>query len=134
VLALACVATNPWGGSVVAFEEPENGVHPRRVELIAQMLISLATQPENRRQVIVTTHSPIFCGAVLRQARVLPNGPRNRNKIALYHIAREGRYTTVRPFDPVGPLFDNEEVSRALSAPSEDGVFEGLMLRGLLDD
>src|SRR4030042_1642376 len=58
VLALCTIAVNPWSGSLLAFEQPENGVHPRRIELIAQLLASLAT--EQKRQVIVTTHSPLF--------------------------------------------------------------------------
>ena len=32
VLALCAIAVNPWGGSLLAFEEPENGVHPRRLD------------------------------------------------------------------------------------------------------
>ena len=44
VLALSTIAVNPWGGSLLALEEPENGVHPRRLELIAQLLFSLAEQ------------------------------------------------------------------------------------------
>ena len=66
VLALCAIAVNPWGGSLLAFEEPANGVHPRRLDLIARLLMSLATDGE--RQVIVTTHSPLFCDAVRKQA------------------------------------------------------------------
>jgi len=42
--------------SVVGFEEPENGVDPRRLKLIADLLRNAA---ENR-QVIVNTHSPLL--------------------------------------------------------------------------
>jgi hypothetical protein len=31
-------------------------------------------------------------------------------------------------------LFEGQELDEALSAPTEDGVFEGLLLRGLLDE
>jgi len=134
VLAIACVATNPWGGSVVAFEEPENGVHPRRVELIARILISLATDPGRRRQVIVTTHSPLFCNAVIRQARNPDDPGIQPGDIALYHVVREKGSTRVNSFKPPGPLFDDPDLATALTAPAEDGAFEGAMLRGLLDD
>jgi predicted ATPase len=40
--------------SVVGFEEPENGVHPRRLKLIADLLQNAS----KNRQVIVNTHSP----------------------------------------------------------------------------
>jgi predicted ATPase len=44
--------------ALLGFEEPENGVHPRRISLIAEFL---KTRPEiGDTQVIVTTHSPIL--------------------------------------------------------------------------
>ena len=36
VLALCTIALNPWSDSLLALEEPENGVHPRRIELIGR--------------------------------------------------------------------------------------------------
>lgn len=126
VLALSAIAVNPWGGSLIAFEEPENGVHPRRLELIAKLLLSLAL--ERGRQVVVTTHSPLFCDAVLKEARARPDD------IRLFRVLREGAATVVRPFKITGPLFDDREITAALTASTEDGLFESLMLRGLLDD
>lgn len=125
VLALCAIAVNPWGGSLIAFEEPENGVHPRRIELIAQMLLSLAL--EQGRQVVVTTHSPLFCDAVLKAAVKQPED------VGLMHVRRDAEGTAVRRFDVSGPLFKDREISAALTAESEDGLFESLMLRGLLD-
>jgi predicted ATPase len=125
VLALCAIAANPWGGSLIAFEEPENGVHPRRIELIAQLLISLARN--QKRQVIVTTHSPVFCDAILKHARQVPED------IALLNVRQGASGTEVRPFDVTGPLFQDQEIARALTAETEDGLFESLMLRGMLD-
>lgn len=126
VLALCAIAVNPWGGSLLAFEEPENGVHPRRLELIAQLLLSLALEQD--RQVVVTTHSPLFCDAVLKVARSRPND------VGLFNVRRRGAATAVVPFDVTGPLFKDHELAAALTAGSEDGLFESLMLRGLLDE
>jgi predicted ATPase len=126
VLALCAIAVNPWGGSLLAFEEPENGVHPRRLELIAQLLLSLALEQE--RQVIVTSHSPLFCGVMLKEARS------RRGDIGLFNVRREGAATVIRPFDVSGPLFEDTEIAAALTSGSEDGLFESLMLRGLLDE
>jgi predicted ATPase len=125
VLALCAVAVNPWSGSLLAFEEPENGVHPRRLELIAQLLLSLAT--ERGRQVLVTTHSPLFCESILRLARG------REGDVALFNVRQGPEGTTPQPFDLRSPLFRDEEMKRALTSGSEDGVFEGLLLRGLLD-
>ncbi|MEW6220852.1 MAG: ATP-binding protein [Thermodesulfobacteriota bacterium] len=123
VLALCAIAVNPWGGSLLAFEEPENGVHPRRLELIAQLLLSLAL--EQGRQVVVTTHSPLFCDAMLRGAGRRPSD------IGLFNVRRDGATTIVQPFDVSGPLFQNQEIAAALTAGTEDGLFESLLLRGL---
>ena len=126
VLALCTIAVNPWGGSLLAFEEPENGVHPRRLELIAQMLLSLAL--DQCRQAVVTTHSPLFCDAILKGARSRPE------EIGLFNVRREGQATVVRPFSVSGPLFKDTEIAAALTTGTEDGLFESLLLRGMLDE
>jgi predicted ATPase len=126
VLALCAITVNPWGGSLLAFEEPENGVHPRRLELIAQLLLSLALQ--QGRQVVVTTHSPLFCDAVLRAARS------RSGEVGLFNVKRDVHGTIVQPFDVTGPLFTDHEIASALNAGTEDGLFEALMLRGMLDE
>ena len=126
VLALCAIAANPWGGSLITFEEPENGVHPRRLELIADLLFSLVV--DGNRQVIVTTHSPLFCDSVLKKSI-------SRSKeIGLYTVCRRGQSTVIRPFDTDGPLFQDGEILRALSTGTEDGLFENLILRGWLDE
>ena len=126
VLALCAIAVNPWGGSLLAFEEPENGVHPRRLDLIARLLISLAS--DGGRQVIVTTHSPLFCDAVLKHASSL------QGDVGLFNVRRVGQATSIDPFDPTGPLFKDSEIAAALTSNAEDGLFENLLLRGLIDE
>lgn len=126
VLGLCAIAVNPWGGSLLAFEEPENGVHPRRLELIAQLLLSLAE--EQKRQVVVTTHSPLFCDSVLK-------GARSRHEdVGLFNVRRDENATVVRPFDVTGSLFQDHEIAAALTTGTEDGLFESLLLRGMLDE
>lgn len=126
VLALCAITVNPWGGSVLAFEEPENGVHPRRLELIAQLLLSLAL--DQGRQVIVTTHSPLFCDAMLKAARARPD------EVELFNVRRDRQGTVIHPFDVTGPLFKDHEIAAALTTATEDGLFESLLLRGMLDE
>lgn len=125
VLALCCIAVNPWGGTLLAFEEPENGVHPRRIELIARLLQSLALEQE--RQVVVTTHSPLFCDAILRSAQG------RESEVRLYSVRRENMATAVAPLDLAAPLFRNAEITSALTNGSEDGLFESLIMRGLIE-
>ena len=126
VLALCAIAVNPWGGSLLAFEEPENGVHPRRLDLIARLLLSLASA--GGRQVIVTTHSPLFCDAVLKHASS------TADDVGLFNVRRVGQATAVEPFDAAGPLCKDAGIAAALTSRAEDGLFENLLLRGLIDE
>lgn len=125
VLALCCLAGNPWPGELIAFEEPENGVHPRRIEVIADLLVSMAEQ--GRSQVVVTTHSPTLIAAMIRRAREAPK------RIKIFGCAQRGRSTEVREFQTPGPMFDDEEIRASLTSPEDAGVVEAMLLRGWLD-
>jgi predicted ATPase len=127
VLALCAIAVNPWGGALIAFEEPENGVHPRRLELIAQLFLALSSS-DRSRQLVVTTHSAFFCDMILKHAASKPEN------IALLNVRRTQEGSTIAPFQTTGPLFKDHELAKALSSPAEDVLFENLMLRGLLDE
>jgi predicted ATPase len=125
VLALCCLAANPWPGKLVAFEEPENGVHPRRIEVIADLLVSMAS--EEKSQVVVTTHSPILIAAMLQRARESPE------KIKLFRCSQVGRATQVKPFQIAEPLLNDPEIREALTGPEDAQVVEALLTRGWLD-
>ena len=127
VLALCAMAVNPWGGSLVALEEPENGVHPRQIDLIAQLLFSLTEQYQ--RQVVVTTHSPLFVDAILKVKREAES-----SDIGLFSVRLTAQGTVVKPFDVTGQLFRDQEIAEALANRPEDGMFESLILRGLIDE
>jgi len=126
ILALCAIAVNPRPAPVMAFEEPENGVQPRRLELIAEFLTSLALDRDC--QLIVTTHSPLFCATMIRKSRSNPGS------IGLFRVRRSENGTEVKPFDVTGPLFEDDEIAKALADRREEGVFEGLTLRGMFDE
>lgn len=90
--------------TVVAFEEPENGVHPVRLKLISDILKQAA---EGGKQIIVTTHSSVL--------------PTHFSVNSLYTCRKEGESTTIEPFDSLGPLFLTQEIGRAL----EDRILRG---------
>jgi predicted ATPase len=58
LLCLLGIAIAPNPPSVVAYEEPENGVEPSRLDILARVLTNVASK--GRTQVIVTTHSQTF--------------------------------------------------------------------------
>jgi predicted ATPase len=129
VLALCAIAANPWPSAMVAFEEPENGVHPGRLEVIADLLLSMARPHAEipARQVIVTTHSPVFVAAMLARARSAPD------LVRLVRCVQSGGSTTLEPFEPSGELLEDAEIRAALR-PGEDGqLVESMLVRGWLD-
>lgn len=125
VLALCCLAGNPWPGELIAFEEPENGVHPRRIEVVADLLGSIAERGQS--QVVVTTHSPTLIAAMLQRAMAVPD------RVKLFRCAQRGRETHVQELVPMGPLFDDEEVRASLTGPEDNALVEAMLLRGWLD-
>jgi predicted ATPase len=77
-LALAVMLEDPAPRGVICLEEPENGVHPRRVpivlDLLRKMVVSLdhAVDADNPlRQVMLNTHSPIVVAQVLEDELLL---------------------------------------------------------------
>lgn len=81
VLGLLAVGSMTPSPGLIGFEEPENGVHPRRIRPVAEFFNSRAVT--GRTQFIVTTHSPIFPDFVLKES--------------LYECRKKGRQTVIEP-------------------------------------
>ncbi len=71
-LALAILEMDPAAQGLLCFEEPENGIHPQRIESMLKLLKDLCvdtSEPVGEdnplRQVIVNTHSPAVVGLVV---------------------------------------------------------------------
>ncbi len=107
-LALAILSEDPDVRGVLCLEEPENGVHPGRVQAWVRLLRELAVAPtrppgpENPlRQMIVATHSPAFVQRVdagdllLATRETLRGGPatalRCRPLAGTWRARRDGR-------------------------------------------
>lgn len=65
-LALATMAFDSESKGLICFEEPENGIHPSRINAILELLREMAVNPTTAvtvdnplRQVIINTHSPV---------------------------------------------------------------------------
>ena len=72
-LALAVLLEDPSHRGVICLEEPENGVHPKRIPAILRLLQEIAVDPSvpagddnPPRQVILNTHSPVVVANVDR--------------------------------------------------------------------
>lgn len=94
LLALGGVKEPP---ALIGFEEPENGIHPRRIRMIADFLHTRAMSHES--QVIVTTHSPLLPDLIPDEF--------------LYVCRKRQGQTRIEPFaQTVGPLSTSEYLLR----------------------
>jgi predicted ATPase len=113
VLGLLSISGGEDSPSVICFEEPENGIHPRRIDMIAKYLINAA---ENKSQIIVTTHSPILPDLI--------------DNASLYVCRKKEGSTKIEKFTEIG-LFRKGGIEKGLNdevaSPSE------LIMRGDLD-
>lgn len=115
LLALVGVKEAP---ALVGFEEPENGVHPRRIQLIAELFKTRAGL--GKTQYVVTTHSPIL-------PDLLPD-------TSLFVVRRLNGHTCIDPFSTWGPLARQDGIDRALDdTQAEKLPVSERILRGDLD-
>lgn len=108
VLGLLAVLSPTCGSATIGYEEPENGVHPRRLRNIAELLRNAA---DGSRQILVNTHSPI-----------LPTYFRNENLLV---CRRAGSATEFAPFTSFGDLFRPHQIAEHLEEQIIRGDYGG---------
>jgi len=101
--------------ALLAFEEPENGIHPRRIRLIADFLRERTFDT----QVVVTTHSPILPDLIADQF--------------LYACSKRSGQTRIEPFTSLS-LWRERNISNALDSEEEPLLISEHILRGDFDD
>ncbi len=114
MLGLLAVASAKEPSTLIAFEEPENGIHPRRIRLVAEFLKTRAQV--GGTQFIVTTHSPLL-------SDLLPPE-------SLYVCRRRDHGTVIERFQDIGPLFKRSTIERGLDdkdtiEPVSVGILRG---------
>lgn len=114
MLALSGVKRAP---ALIGFEEPENGVHPRRIRAVAELLKSRAQFGET--QLIVTTHSPILPDLIPDES--------------LFVCRKASGATAIEPFRSWGALGRRDEVEGALDDSGEYLPVSERILRGDFD-
>ena len=103
--------------SLVGIEEPENGVHPRRIQLIAELLKTRTILGPT--QYIATTHSPIL--------------PDLLSDDSLFAVRRVDRQTHIESFATWGPLARKGDIEHALDDRAERLPVSERILRGDFD-
>jgi hypothetical protein len=59
---------------------------------------------------------------------------RTKDEIGLFNVHRTSKGTAISRFEASGPLFDDAEIRKGLTADDEDAAFAALMERGILDE
>lgn len=96
-LALTILELDSMGSRLICLEEPENGINPKKIHEMVNLLIGLAadtnfaTDDDNPlRQVIVNTHSPIVVGAVPPDSLYLAKNKESYSEIFQRKISHTG--------------------------------------------
>jgi predicted ATPase len=108
VLGLLAVLSPVTGSTTIGYEEPENGVHPRRLRNIAELLKNAAG---NDRQILINTHSP-----------VLPSYFSDKDLLV---CQRTESGTEFVPFSTFGPLYRTSDIEQHLEEEIVRGDFGG---------
>jgi predicted ATPase len=98
VLGLLALSGASEAPALIGFEEPENGIHPRRLKMVADLLKSRVATGDT--QLIVTTHSPTL-------PDMLPDD-------SLFVCRKDGARTEIAPFKTWGPLGRRKDIDEAL--------------------
>lgn len=115
-LGLLALVSGKEHPALIGFEEPENGIHPRRIRAIAEMLNTRAHRGD--MQLIVTTHSPVLVDLI-----------KDEN---LYVCQRHDGRTQISPFASWGALGKQNAIEKGLDDKSHIPVSERI-LRGDFD-
>lgn len=115
VLGLLALGGAKEPPALLGFEEPENGIHPRRIKMIADLLQTRVASGDT--QLIATTHSPILPDLIPDES--------------LFVCRKEQGHTVIEPFSTWGQLARKCDIDKALDA--EELSVSELMLRGDLD-
>jgi len=116
-LGLLCIVHGPKRPSLLCIEEPETGLHPRRLRWLFDRLMSLAYPSEGQppTQVIVSSHSPYLVDFF-----------RDMQECVQIVESREGR-TRARPLTDIQAALHFEPgTEEAVGHQWATGLFEGL--------
>ena len=119
ILGLLALVSAKQPPSLIGFEEPENGIHPRRIQRIAKFLDARMNLKDI--QFIVTTHSSLLPDLVPSES--------------LYVCRKVDGITEIEPFMMmhVGPLWKKSDVEVALEDDEEALTPSERILRGDFD-
>lgn len=112
IIALCVLAVDNHHSGLLCFEEPENGIHPMRLEVMANLMEQLSSDFMNTelklRQVIVNTHSPRFVEEVFKLHNQLCTVVLTRRVTSIINESEEKKMLQSTRMTPI--VFDGEYV------------------------
>ena len=117
VLGLLALSGAKDPPALIGLEEPENGIHPRRIRDVAELLKTRSESGDS--QMIVTTHSPVLLD-------LLPGD-------SLFVCRKEDGLTTITPLGTYGPLLQSERRNDIDEALHEQLTASQRIMRGDFD-
>jgi len=108
VLGLLAAVSPVTNSTIIGYEEPENGVHPRRLRNIAELFKNAATE---NRQILINTHSPIL--------------PTYFSDKELLVCKRSKIGTEFIPFSSAGVLYRGHDIEKHLEEEIVRGDYGG---------
>ena len=137
LLALIALANDPEYKGVLCFEEPENGVHPFRVEQMVKLLRNLTTDFKDEtesgwplRQLLVNTHSPLLMAQLSDTELLFAYMPTRIDPADHGTATRVTRIVPVRMEllpDPQERFFTREQVKEYMHSADWDAAERRLM-------
>ncbi len=118
ILGLLALTGAKEAPALIGFEEPENGIHPRRIRLIAELFKTRSWS--GKTQYIVTTHSPLL--------------PDLMDNESLFVCKKTEGNTRIEPFSVWGPIARNAKINSSLAEDGEEELtVSERILRGDFD-
>ena len=110
VIFYASLGYHPIEPAIITIEEPENGLHPKRLGEVMQLLRGLTHPSEGRKgsQVILTTHSPYLLDHVDLDTDAVLVCQRQENGDRTIEAAERSRLDTFLPEFMLGEVWFNE--------------------------
>ena len=109
-LGMLCMMRGSRRPAVLCIEEPETGLHPRRLRWLFDHLMALAypAEGETPTQVFLSTHSPYlvdFFGEMQECVQVFEQSEGRTRVSPLTRLQEEGLHLTPEPDEPIGRLW-----------------------------
>lgn len=118
VLAYLAVAYSPRPPRVLLLEEPENGIHPKRLRDVLGILRDL-TEKNDRTQIVMTTHSP-YALDLFRPEEVTLCMKQPDGSVSVNPLSESGKVREQAEIFTLGEIWTGEG-DAALAVASERG-------------